>query len=97
MEVQVFVSFLIVPYGGGGGGGGWGGGEDDGRQRGGGGSRRCVEIAGYTSCSLSEQITSDLFGQKMSSSQHMKEHGVIVTKLHQKIGVVMIEFKDIIG
>ena len=46
---------------------------------------------------LSEQITPDLFDQKMSSSQHTKEHGVIVTRLHQKIGVVMIEFKDIIG
>ena len=46
---------------------------------------------------LSEQIMPDLFGPKMSSSQHTKEHGVIVTRLHQKIGVVMIEFKDIIG
>ena len=46
---------------------------------------------------LSEQITPDLFDQKMSSSQHTKEHGVIVTRLHQKIVVVMIEFKDIIG
>ena len=46
---------------------------------------------------LSEQITPDLFGRKMSSSQHMKEHGAVVTRLHQKIGVVMIEFKDIIG
>ena len=46
---------------------------------------------------LSEQMMPDLFGQKMSSSQHMKEHGVVVTRLHQKIGVVMIEFKDIKG
>ena len=46
---------------------------------------------------LSEQIMPDLFGQKMSSSQHTKEHGVVVTRLLKKIGVVMIEFKDIIG
>ena len=44
---------------------------------------------------LSLQIMPDLFGQKMSSSHHMKEHGVIVTRLHKKIGVVMIELKDI--
>ena len=46
---------------------------------------------------LSEHIMPDLSYQEMSSSQHMKGHGVIANRLHQKIGVVMIEFKDIIG
>ena len=45
---------------------------------------------------LSQQITPALFGQKMSSSHQTKEHGVVVTGLNQKIGVVMIELKDII-